>query len=186
MLTSLDVGFNNLDEEAALSIVRAVRPGDQMASLGLAKCSIGPTGLQRSPSTSRTARRRGGCADVDETDAMGGAWLCVGRGIQSRHPNRRQTTKSSQVGLATKAGRRAALEKSIRLLARGPLGLCGQLLRIERAVDDERDENDSVVATLGVTRVRPSADGDPRSVPHACDLHARRQAAARRMDATGG
>ena len=97
MLTSLDVGFNNLDEEAALSIVRAVRPGDQMASLGLAKCSIGPTGLQRSPSTSRTARRRGGCADVDETDAMGGAWLCVGRGIQSRHPNRRQTTKSSQV-----------------------------------------------------------------------------------------
>jgi len=44
VLTSLDVGFNNLDEEAALSIVRAVRPGDQMASLGLAKCSIGPTG----------------------------------------------------------------------------------------------------------------------------------------------
>ena len=44
VLTSLDVGFNNLEEEAALGIVRAVRPRDQMASLGLARCSIGPTG----------------------------------------------------------------------------------------------------------------------------------------------
>jgi len=44
VLTSIDVGHNQLDEEAALSIVRAVRPRDQMTSLGLASCKISPTG----------------------------------------------------------------------------------------------------------------------------------------------
>ena len=43
-LTSLDVGSNRLDEEAALAIVRAVKQRDRMTSLGLASCKIGPTG----------------------------------------------------------------------------------------------------------------------------------------------
>ena len=46
LLTSLDVGFNALDEEAALSIVRAARKHDKMTILGLGKCKIGPTGAQ--------------------------------------------------------------------------------------------------------------------------------------------
>ena len=45
-LTSLDVGFNNLDEEAALGIVRAARQQDKMKTLGLAKCGIGASGAQ--------------------------------------------------------------------------------------------------------------------------------------------
>jgi len=46
VLTSIDVGFNNLDEEAALGIVRAVRQHDKMTNLGLARCKIGPTGAK--------------------------------------------------------------------------------------------------------------------------------------------
>ena len=44
VLTSLDVGYNKMDEDAALAIVRAAKPRDQMISLGLASCKIGPTG----------------------------------------------------------------------------------------------------------------------------------------------
>jgi len=46
VLTSIDVGFNNLDEETALSIVRAARQHDRMANLGLAECKIGPNGAK--------------------------------------------------------------------------------------------------------------------------------------------
>jgi len=41
VLTSLHVGGNKLNEEAALGIVRAARQQDKMASLGLANCGIG-------------------------------------------------------------------------------------------------------------------------------------------------
>ena len=46
VLTSLDVGLNSLDEEAALGIVRAARQHDRMTFLGLARCGIGPTGAK--------------------------------------------------------------------------------------------------------------------------------------------
>ena len=46
VLTSIDVGYNKLDEEAALGIVRAVRQHDKMTNLGLARCKIGPTGAK--------------------------------------------------------------------------------------------------------------------------------------------
>lgn len=45
-LTSIDVGFNNLDEEAALGIVRAARQQDKLMFLGLARCNINPTGAK--------------------------------------------------------------------------------------------------------------------------------------------
>ena len=45
-LTSLDVGHNLLEEEAVLSIVRAVRLRDMMTSLGFASCKIGPVGAK--------------------------------------------------------------------------------------------------------------------------------------------
>jgi NLR family CARD domain-containing protein 3 len=45
-LTRLDVGHNSLDEEAALTIVRAVWKHDCLTSLGLACCDIGPTGAK--------------------------------------------------------------------------------------------------------------------------------------------
>ena len=45
-LTSLDVGHNLLEEEAVLSIVRAVRQRDIMTSLGFASCKIGPVGAR--------------------------------------------------------------------------------------------------------------------------------------------
>ncbi|EOD32724.1 hypothetical protein EMIHUDRAFT_42817, partial [Emiliania huxleyi CCMP1516] len=41
---SLDVGGNSLTEEAALSIVRIERQRSKLTSLGLAGCSVGPTG----------------------------------------------------------------------------------------------------------------------------------------------
>ena len=44
VLTSLDVGFNVLTEEAALGIVRVERQRNKLTSLGLAGCSIGQTG----------------------------------------------------------------------------------------------------------------------------------------------
>ena len=44
VLTSLDVGFNYLIEEAALGIVRVERQRNKLTSLGLGRCSIGPTG----------------------------------------------------------------------------------------------------------------------------------------------
>ncbi|EOD11632.1 hypothetical protein EMIHUDRAFT_214494 [Emiliania huxleyi CCMP1516] len=43
VLNSLDVGFNGLTEEAALSIVRVQRQRNKPTSLGLARCNIGPT-----------------------------------------------------------------------------------------------------------------------------------------------
>jgi hypothetical protein len=46
VLTSLNVGYNDLNEEAALGIVRAARQQDKMASLGLASCKIGPSEAQ--------------------------------------------------------------------------------------------------------------------------------------------
>ena len=46
VLTSLDVGYNDLDEEAALGIVRAARQHDKMTFLGLPDCKIGPTGAK--------------------------------------------------------------------------------------------------------------------------------------------
>ena len=46
MLTSIDVGFNDLDEETALSIAPAARQHDRMANLGLARCNIGPNGAK--------------------------------------------------------------------------------------------------------------------------------------------
>ena len=45
-LTSINVGANRLVEEAALGIVRAVKPRDQMISLGLSDCNIGPRGAE--------------------------------------------------------------------------------------------------------------------------------------------
>mgnify|MGYP001986339363 CR=1 FL=1 len=45
-LTSLDLGFNDLDEEAALSIVRVERQRNKLTTLGLARCNIGPTGAK--------------------------------------------------------------------------------------------------------------------------------------------
>jgi len=44
MLTSLNVGGNQLNEEAALGIVRAVRQQDKTKTLGLARCRIGASG----------------------------------------------------------------------------------------------------------------------------------------------
>ena len=44
VLTSLDVGSNGLTEEAALGIVRVERQRNKLTSLGLGRCSIGPTG----------------------------------------------------------------------------------------------------------------------------------------------
>jgi len=46
VLTSIDVGFNDLDEETALSIVRAVRPRDKLTFLGLGSCGIGASGAK--------------------------------------------------------------------------------------------------------------------------------------------
>ena len=45
MVTSLNVGVNQLDEEA-LSIVRAVRQRDIMTNLGLADCNISAVGAK--------------------------------------------------------------------------------------------------------------------------------------------
>lgn len=45
-LTSINVGANRLVEEAALGIVRAVKPRNQMISLGLSECNIGPRGAE--------------------------------------------------------------------------------------------------------------------------------------------
>ena len=45
-LKSVDLSYNHLNEEAALAIVRAVKPRDKMTSLGLASCKIGPTGAK--------------------------------------------------------------------------------------------------------------------------------------------
>ena len=45
-LTSIDVEGNDLNEAAALGIVRAVKSRDKMTSLGLAGCKIGPTGAK--------------------------------------------------------------------------------------------------------------------------------------------
>jgi Ran GTPase-activating protein (RanGAP) involved in mRNA processing and transport len=44
VLTSLDVGCNNLNEQAALGIVRAARQHDKITNLGLSNCGIGPIG----------------------------------------------------------------------------------------------------------------------------------------------
>jgi Ran GTPase-activating protein (RanGAP) involved in mRNA processing and transport len=46
VLTSLDVGRNNLNEQAALSIVRAARQHDKITNLGLSGCGIGPIGAK--------------------------------------------------------------------------------------------------------------------------------------------
>ena len=46
VLTSIDVGANNLNEEAALGIVRAARQHDRMTFLGLRACEIGPAGAK--------------------------------------------------------------------------------------------------------------------------------------------
>lgn len=46
-LTSLDVGYNAIDEETALAIVSAVQSRNGMTSLGLAKCMIGPAGAKK-------------------------------------------------------------------------------------------------------------------------------------------
>ena len=40
----MDVGWNSITEEAALGIVRVERQRNKLTSLGLAGCSIGPTG----------------------------------------------------------------------------------------------------------------------------------------------
>jgi len=45
-LTSLDVGYNDLNEETALSIVRIERQRNKLTTLGLACCEIGPTGAK--------------------------------------------------------------------------------------------------------------------------------------------
>jgi NLR family CARD domain-containing protein 3 len=42
----LDVGISDLTEEAALGIVRVERQRNKLFSLGLAECSIGPTGAK--------------------------------------------------------------------------------------------------------------------------------------------
>ena len=44
VLTSLNVSLNELTEEAALGIVRVERERNKLKSLGLAGCSIGPSG----------------------------------------------------------------------------------------------------------------------------------------------
>ena len=46
VVTSIDVGLNWLDEETALSIVRAVRQRDIMTTLGLAMCGISAVGAK--------------------------------------------------------------------------------------------------------------------------------------------
>jgi len=46
VLTKLDVGVNDLDEQATLGIVRAARQQDTMVSLGLQYCKIGASGAQ--------------------------------------------------------------------------------------------------------------------------------------------
>jgi hypothetical protein len=56
VLTSLGIGGNNLNEEAALGIVRAVREQGKMKMLGLA-ASVRP-GRGRSPTTCACQRRR--------------------------------------------------------------------------------------------------------------------------------
>ena len=44
VLTSLDIGWNDLNEQTTLSIVRAARQQDKMTSLGLKGCGIGASG----------------------------------------------------------------------------------------------------------------------------------------------
>ena len=46
VLTSLDVGHNNLTEQAALGIVRVARQQDKITNLGLGGCKIGPIGAK--------------------------------------------------------------------------------------------------------------------------------------------
>ena len=45
-LDKLDVGYNSLNEQAALGIVRAARQEDKITFLGLSGCNIGPTGAK--------------------------------------------------------------------------------------------------------------------------------------------
>jgi len=46
VLTSLDVGHNNLNEQEALGIVRAARQRNKITNLGLSGCGIGPIGAK--------------------------------------------------------------------------------------------------------------------------------------------
>jgi Ran GTPase-activating protein (RanGAP) involved in mRNA processing and transport len=46
VLTKLDVGYNSLDEQVALGIVRAARQQDKITFLGLGDCKIGPIGAK--------------------------------------------------------------------------------------------------------------------------------------------
>ena len=46
MLTSLDVGHNNLNEQAVLGIVRAARQHNKITNLGLSGCGVGPIGAK--------------------------------------------------------------------------------------------------------------------------------------------
>ena len=46
-LTSLDIGFNNLDEQLALAIVKAAQGHDKLTSLGLGSCKLHAHGAQQ-------------------------------------------------------------------------------------------------------------------------------------------
>jgi Ran GTPase-activating protein (RanGAP) involved in mRNA processing and transport len=45
-LTSLDVGYNQISEEAALTLVAIFKEKDQMKSVGLARCNLGADGAK--------------------------------------------------------------------------------------------------------------------------------------------
>ena len=42
----MDVGFNNIDREQALNLVRIFKEKDQMQSVGLADCNLGIEGVK--------------------------------------------------------------------------------------------------------------------------------------------
>jgi hypothetical protein len=58
VLTSLEIGGNDLNEEAALGIVRAVREQGKMKMLGLAACGIGASGAREDDRRLRACQRR--------------------------------------------------------------------------------------------------------------------------------
>ena len=46
-LTSIDIGFNNLDQQMALGVLKAARPYDNITTLGFGSCKIHSAGAKQ-------------------------------------------------------------------------------------------------------------------------------------------
>lgn len=46
-LTSVDIGFNNLDQQMALGVLKAARPFDNITTLGFGSCKIHSSGAKQ-------------------------------------------------------------------------------------------------------------------------------------------